>query len=107
MKIIAVITIACSLFSADLYKAWDFQTFEQYYMVQRQAEIHERAKLNNPGNYGYTSSISQYYINGDMNVDNIEAFQENTNVGNITEINGDNNTVDQESGEQDNANTIN
>jgi len=92
---------------ANPYSAFDFQSIEQYLMVQQQHELHQRAKLGNKGNYELNTFLQSYYINGGLNAESIGSVQNNQNIGNQTVIEGDNNKVEQSTKGQSNENTIN
>ena len=102
ISLLMMSAIALSLQAREPFQSYDFQNFDQFYMAQKQAELHERAKGGNIGNYEIGGQ-NNYYINSA----NVAGIQSNTNIGNINNINGDNNKVKQESGEQANENTIN
>jgi len=107
MKIFLSLLLLAGILSAEPYRAWDFQNLEDYVRVQQMHEIHERAKDGNKGNYNFAQKVTQFYISGGMSVDHVDGIQSSTNIGNYTEIQGDNNHVHQDSGEQSNENTIN
>jgi NDP-sugar pyrophosphorylase family protein len=106
LSFITIIALSLTL-QADLYDSWNFQNLEDYFKIQTQYEYHQRAKNGNKENYNYTVSTTQFYIDGGLYIENAGGVQQNTNIGNYTEIEGDNNQVDQSSGTQSNENTIN
>jgi len=102
IALLSMSVVALSLQAREPFQSYDFQNFDQFYMAQKQAEIRERAKQGNIGNYE-VGGTNNYYIGSA----NVAGLQNNTNIGNINNITGDNNKVKQESGEQANENTIN
>jgi hypothetical protein len=96
-----------SLGFSQSFKAWNFQSIEDFYKIQEQYVHHERAKAGNPENYLLRNSVTQFYLSGGLYIANANGIQTNTNIGNYVEINGNDNNVEQSSGEQSNENTIN
>jgi len=87
---------------ANSFEAYNFQSFDQFYVAQKQAEVHERAKGGNIGNYE-VGGENNYYI-GSASID---GFQQNNNIGNINNITGDGNSVEQQTKGQSNDAHIN
>jgi hypothetical protein len=107
MKIFLSLLLLFSLSFSNSFKAWDFQTLDEFYKIQEQYIHHKRSRSGNPENYFLTTSITEFYISGGLYVADANGIQTNTNIGNYVEISGDNNQIDQSSGEQTNENTIN
>jgi len=100
LKKLLLITMFLGVGFAGPFKVWNFQTPDQTYIMQQQYEYWNRAKTGNPQGYDYETMVNHFYVTGGFNVDTMNGSYSNqivTNIGNINDIDGDGNTVNQTS----------
>ena len=96
MKHFLFILTSSIVLSAGPFKVWNFQTPDKTYVLQQQYEYWQRSKAGNPQGYNYQDQVTQFYVDGGMQVQTLTGgMQTVTNIGNVNNIEGDGNTVEQ------------